>query len=245
VAFYTDKASLFRTAPKVARDQKAVPRDEREPLPPTQIGRALQELGIVWIAAHSAQAKGRVERSFGTAQDRLVKGLRVAGAGAIEEANQYLEEEFLPWWNQHLVVAPACPADAHRSVGSEHDLAASLSQVTTRQVDNDYTVRLDGKVYRLVMDVVPTGLRGAVVRVEQRLDGRLMVRFRDRYWPLAACQKPPKQVPLSQPKAPRARKPTRPGPASRSSMERLLQKPSLPLWQAAQIDRTRTSDVLD
>lgn len=75
VSFYTDKASLFQTAPKVARDRKDLPRDEREPLPPTQIGRALQELGIVWIAAHSPQAKGRVERSFGTAQDRLVKGL--------------------------------------------------------------------------------------------------------------------------------------------------------------------------
>src|SRR6266704_4597538 len=72
--FYTDKASIFLTAPKknhTARD---------EPLPPTQIGRALQELGVGWIAAHSPQAKGRVERSFQTAQDRLVKGLRVVGA---------------------------------------------------------------------------------------------------------------------------------------------------------------------
>jgi transposase len=57
VGYYTDKASLFRTAPKIARDQTEIPRDEREPLPPTQIGRALRELGIVWIAAHSPQAK--------------------------------------------------------------------------------------------------------------------------------------------------------------------------------------------
>jgi transposase len=245
VAFYTDKASLFRTAPKVARDQKQLPRDERESLPPTQIGRALQELGIVWIAAHSPQAKGRVERSFGTAQDRLVKGLRVAGARTIEAANRYLEEEFLPWWNQHLVVAPANAADAHRPLGSEHDLAASLSQVTTRQVDNDYTIRLDGKVYRLVMDAVPAGLRGAVVRVEQRLDGRLMVRFRDRYWPVAACQKPTKAIAPRQAKPGRAHKPTRPSEGMRSSMNKLLQKPSLQVWQAAEIDRTRTSDVLD
>ena len=74
VSFYTDKASLFQTAPKIARDIKELPRDEREPLPPTQIGRALAEVGIVWIGAHSPQAKGRVERSFQTAQDRLVKG---------------------------------------------------------------------------------------------------------------------------------------------------------------------------
>jgi hypothetical protein len=52
-AFYTDKASLFQTAPKIARDQNELARDEREPLPPTQIGRALRELGIVWTAAHS------------------------------------------------------------------------------------------------------------------------------------------------------------------------------------------------
>ena len=247
VAFYTDKASIFRTTPKVARDLKDLPRDEREPLPPTQIGRALQELGIVWIAAHSPQAKGRVERSFGTAQDRLVKGLRVTGARTLEQANRYLEEEFVPWWNQHLVVSPANAADAHRPLGSEHDLAASLSRVDARQVDKDYTIRLDGKVYRLVMnDAVPAGLRGAVVRVEQRLDGSLMVRFRDRYWPVKACPKlPSAAVVLPQPKPAPARKPTRPCEDIRSTMKKLLEKPSLPVWRAAQIDRTRTSDVLD
>jgi len=127
VGFYTDKASLFQTAPKIARDQKEVPRDEREPLPPTQIGRALAELDIVWIAAHSPQAKGRVERSFQTAQDRLVKGLRVAGARTLEQANAYLETTFLPWWNQTLTVVPASADDAHRSLDATHSLAASLS----------------------------------------------------------------------------------------------------------------------
>jgi transposase InsO family protein len=66
VAFYTDKASLFRTAPKTRRDAPA-PRDQAEQ-PPTQIGRAFRELSINWIAAHAPQAKGRVERSFQTAQ---------------------------------------------------------------------------------------------------------------------------------------------------------------------------------
>ena len=92
VRYYTDKASLFQTAPKIARDSKALPRDERDPLPPTQIGRALGELDIVWIGAHSPQAKGRVERSFQTAQDRLVKGLRVAGAKTLDKA--------MPIWKQ-------------------------------------------------------------------------------------------------------------------------------------------------
>ena len=71
LAFYTDKASLFQTAEKRKRDEPGVEKDAVE-MPPTQIGRALRELGITWIPAHSPQAKVRVERNFGTAQDRLV-----------------------------------------------------------------------------------------------------------------------------------------------------------------------------
>src|SRR6266571_1051563 len=89
-AFYNDKAGLFVTSPR-----KNDP-EEREARPPTQIGRALQQLGIIWIGAHSPQAKGRIERFFGTAQDRLVKGLRLAKAASLEEANTYLEGEYLP-----------------------------------------------------------------------------------------------------------------------------------------------------
>jgi len=240
VAFYTDKASLFQTSPKIARDAKALPREGREPLPPTQIGRALQELGIVWIGAHSPQAKGRVERSFGTAQDRLVKGLRVAGAKTLEEANRYLQEEFLPWWNQHLTVAPENPVDAHRPLGKEHDLRSALCIVDTRQVGNDYTIQLDGKRYQI--GVVRAGLRGATVRVERRLDGSLAVRFRESYLPVAACPPQPKAVkatPAAKPKPVRRHRPSRPSEAARVSMSNLLKRPSLPVWKAARIDRTR------
>jgi DNA-binding IscR family transcriptional regulator len=201
VGFYTDKASLFQTAPKIARDQKEVPRDEREPLPPTQIGRALAELDIVWIAAHSPQAKGRVERSFQTAQDRLVKGLRVAGARTLEQANAYLETKFLPWWNQTLTVVPASADDAHRSLDATHSLAASLSYVETRQVNNDYTIQFDNKIYQIARDDIRTGLRGADVRVEVRLDASLAVRFRGSYLTVSECHPRPKASP-----APKARK---------------------------------------
>jgi hypothetical protein len=192
VGFYTDKASLFQTAPKVARGLKELPRDERDPLPPTQIGRALRELDIVWIAAHSPQAKGRVERSFQTAQDRLVKGLRVAGAKTLDEANAYLKTEFTPWWNRTLAVVPASADDAHRPVGKEHSLAASLSYVETRQVDNDYTIRFDTKIWQIARKDIGTGLRGAVVRAEMRLDGSFAVRFGKRYLSVAECQPRPK-----------------------------------------------------
>ncbi len=245
LAFYTDKASLFRNAPKVKRNERDLPRDEREPLPPTQIGRALQELGITWIAAHSPQAKGRVERSFGTAQDRLVKGLRVAGARTLEQANRYLQNEFLPWWNQHLVVAPANPTDAHRPVGAEHNLAAALSQVEHRQVNNDYTVQLDGKFYQIQREGICPGLRGAIVRLEKRLDGGLAVRFRERYLAVTPCGRVrPTPEPTPQPISRPAPKP-QPSPAMREAMHRLLQHPGLPVWIAAEIDKTLTSDTLE
>ena len=138
-AFYTDRASLFVNAPKNSAGE------DPKTLPPTQIGRALEELGIESIRAYSPQAKGRVERSFGTAQDRLVKGLRVAGASTIKQANAYLESEFLPWWNATLRVQPVHPDEAHRELGPEHDLDSARSHVETRRVANDYTIRFQGK----------------------------------------------------------------------------------------------------
>ncbi len=190
-------------------------------------------------------ANGRVERSFGTAQDRLVKGLRVAGVARLEEANRYLQEEFLPWWNQHLVIAPANTTDAHRSLGSEHNLAASLSQVETRQIDNDYTLQVDGQFRRIERSSICAGLRGATVRIERRLDGSLAVRFRERYLEHTACAVPVKPVPAPKPVQPRTAKQRKPSAAMRESMDRLFHNPGPPVWKAGRIDRTRTSDKLE
>jgi len=186
LSFYTDKASLFQTAEKRKRDEPGVEKDAVE-MPPTQIGRGLLELGITWIAAHSPQAKGRVERNFGTAQDRLVKGMRVAGVKTIAEANEYLTNDYLAWWERELTVEAANPDDAHRRLDKSHNLAASLSHVETRQVRNDYTLRWDGKLYQIERGAVTTGLRRANVRVEERLDGSLAVRHGERYLPVKEC----------------------------------------------------------
>jgi hypothetical protein len=164
-------------------------------------------LDIVWIAAHSPQAKGRIERSFQTAQDRLVKGLRVAKAGTLEQANAYLEETFLPWWNQKRTVVPARADDAHRPLAATHSLAASLSYVETRQVASDYTIRFDNRIYQIARTDVRTGLRGSQIRVEVRLDDSLAVRFRNDYLTIAECHgRPPREAPvkvLRKPAAPR------------------------------------------
>ncbi len=212
LAFYTDKAGLFQTAEKHKRDEPGVEKDPVE-LPPTQIGRALRELGIAWIGAHSAPAKGRVERNFGTAQDRLVKGMRVAGVSTLEQANQYLLEDYLVWWERELTVEAANADDAHRALDKSHHLAASLSYVETRQVRNDYTVRWHGKLYQIQRQAVTPGLRKANVRVEARLDGTLAVRHRERYLPIAECTGASKPAAMAAPKpVPKQR-----GPRARST----------------------------
>jgi hypothetical protein len=190
LAFYTEKATHFHTAQKRRRDEPSVDKDRFE-LPPTQIGRALQELGIAWIPAHSPQAKGRVERNFGTAPDRLVKGRRVAGVKTIEEANRYLEEDYLVWWERELTVEPASSDDAHRPLEKSHNLSASLSHVETRQVRNDYTFRWEGSLFQIEPGSMRSGMRGSAVRVEQRLDGSMGVRFGENYVQVSLCPAAP------------------------------------------------------
>jgi transposase len=238
LSFYTDKASLFANLPKSRRGEIAG--KDAPPLPPTQIGRALKELDIEWKAAHSPQAKGRIERGFGTAQDRLVKGLRVAEASTLEQANAYLENEFLAWWNQICTVAPSSCDDAHRPLGKEHLLTAILSHVETRQVANDYTIRFDKKLYQIQRAAVRAGLRGGTVRVEKRLDGTLAVRFQSRYLAVSECLPPPKA--LTPPKAVRSQPKVhrKPNEASRRSISGIASSGGLPVWKAAQINRTRT-----
>ena len=238
LSFYTDKAALFTTTAATRRGELAG--KDRVELPPTQIGRALKELDIEWIAAHSPQAKGRIERGFATAQDRLVKGLRVAGVETLAAANAHLENEFLPWWNRTLTVVPALADDAHRPLGKEHSLAATLSHVETRQVANDYTLRFANKLFQIQRSEIRAGLRGATVRVEKRLDGTLAVRFQDRYLAVSECASQLKPVVAPKPKPPRAKVHRKPAEASRRAISGIARSGGLPVWKAAQINRTRT-----
>jgi Integrase core domain len=241
VAFYTDKASLFHSTPKTHRKQTDLNRDEREPLPPTQIGRALRELDITWIAAHSPQAKGRVERNFGTAQDRLVKGMRVAGVSTIEQANEYLANDYLVWWERELTVEPANADDAHRRLDKNHHLAASLSHVEMRQVRRDYSLRWDGKLYRIERQAVTTGLRGADVRVEKRLDGSLAVRYREQYLPVKECAAADK---LKTTRPAKAAKTLRSGGRGSDWNQNFDLKKAPKIWQAAQGSGHRRGEAL-
>jgi len=237
VMFYTDKASLFQTAEKRRRDDPGAGKDPVE-MPPTQIGRALRELNIAWTPAHSAQAKGRVERSFLTAQDRLVKGMRIAGVNTAKGANEYLDKKYLVWWEKNMTVAPANPDDAHRPMDRSHNLAASLSHVETRQVKPDYTFSWHGERWLIDRADIVAGMRGAVLRVERRLDGSLAARFRERYLRIRRCGR---ELPQPEPTVPPKRKaPARKGPPNPDWNKNFDLKKAPRIWEAQRASERNT-----
>ena len=132
------------------------------------------------IRARSPQAKGRVERSFGTAQDRVVKEMRLAQVKTISQANALLDDGLLAKHNRLFSVPPRAAGDAHRALGTAFNVAAILSAQQERTVANDYTVRFENRSYHLDKPIYP-GERGGKVVIEMRLDGSMAIRFRENY----------------------------------------------------------------
>jgi len=175
VAVYADRASHFTTTRQPNLDEELAGQKAQ-----TQIERALGELEIEYIAARSPQAKGRVERLFKTLQDRLVKTLRRKGIATIEEANRYLDEEFIPYWRQHFAVKPTSAADAHR-LRKGFDLDAIFSVQHTRTVTDDYTFQYANDRYQIVTKSIQAGLRRSKIIIENRLDETQRIRWRKQY----------------------------------------------------------------
>jgi len=189
VAHYTDRNSIFRTT-RPAQWGEQLRGDPAR----TQFGRALNELGIQWIAAQSPQAKGRIERLFETLQDRLVKEMRLVGIDTLEAANRFLQLHFIPEWEQRFTVAPRSSRNAHRPLGPDHRLEQILSVRVARQVAQDHTVSWEGNRWGVLREQVRAGLRGAHVEIERRLDGSHWLRFRGRYLRLRHCPEPPSRA---------------------------------------------------
>jgi hypothetical protein len=171
LALYTDKGSVFVTTRPTADERNWGPAD------PTSFNEALTELRIEWIAAHSPQAKGRVERLFGTLQDRLLKELRIAKVKNLRDANRFLEDVFMPAWEKRFTVVPRSVADAHRALDT-FDLDSVLCRRQTRVVTHDYTVSLQRRPWAISRKDVRPGLRLSKVIVEFRLDDTRWIRFR-------------------------------------------------------------------
>jgi hypothetical protein len=171
-AAYTDRHGIFhrdsRTPLTLAEQLEGRPES-------TQVGRALQELGIRWIPARSPEAKGRIERLFGTFQDRLVVELRLAQARTLAQAQRILNK-FLPRYNARFAHPASHPALAWRPAPA--DLERICCFKYQRTVHHDNTVQLDGRCLQLQPGPIRRSYTGLRVDVHAHLDGRLTVSYR-------------------------------------------------------------------
>ena len=170
-AVYHDRHTIFVPPPRQRETLEEQLAGEREP---TQVGRALRDLAIASIAAHSPQAKGRIERLFGTLQDRLVAELGVAGAATREEANAVLAA-YLPRFNARFAVPPAVAAPAWRPLAPGSDPWQICCLCYTRVVGRDDTVRLGEHRLQLLLPRGVGTLARRRVEVREHLDGSLSV----------------------------------------------------------------------
>lgn len=174
-SLYVDRDSIYEPTREATVDEELA---ETGPL--TQFGRAMQELEVKLICAHSPQAKGRVERRNGVFQDRLVKALRLAGINDLGKANAFLESTFLPELNRRFSVEAKQSADVHRRLPRGLSLDCVLSFQEPRVVQNDWTVRWRGRWFQLTEANRKLALVRQRVVVCEHLDGTVHLRFRGR-----------------------------------------------------------------
>lgn len=170
-ALYRDRHGIFETPAKGLQTLEEQLVDRRLP---TQFGRALDELGITSIAARSPQAKGRIERLWGTFQDRLVVELRLAGADDRETANRLLGR-FLARFNRRFAVPPLNPQPAWRALPAGIRLDHVCSHRYRRTVARDGTIRAGATILQLPARPNGRSRAGQRVELQLRLDGRLVV----------------------------------------------------------------------
>ena len=172
LAVYSDRHAVFKHTGEVGQ----------KPAGPTQFARAMEELGIRQIFARSPQAKGRVERTAGTFQDRLVTELRLAGVTTIDEANEVLHR-FLPRFNEKFGVPAEHSSVAYRPMESSVALDQILCFKHRRKVARDNTVKYNWRTLQLLLGKERPSYAGAQLEVHEGLDGLLLVQYRGRTIP--------------------------------------------------------------
>ena len=164
-SLYLDKHTAYKSPAKPTIEDRLAGRE-----PQSQFERAMRELGVQVIHAHSPQAKGRVERLFRTFQDRLVKEMRLEGIKTREEANRFLGKYLSVhnrWYSRPAI------GEVHRPVPERMDLSRVLCIRAKRGVRNDGTIVYNKSIYQVLESIRPRQ-----VYVEERLDGRLYVTHR-------------------------------------------------------------------
>ena len=153
----------------------------------------------------TTQSKGKVERTFGTAQDRLIKEMRVAGISTLDAANRFLAEYWVPFWNERFAVEPQDTLDAHRPLPPGIDLEALFAETETRKVARDFTIRFKNRYWQ-IPEREARGVRpGDEVVVERRLCGDIHFRIGQRYLAVESLgrARPPATPTKAQPAKPR------------------------------------------
>lgn len=187
VAIYLDKFSTYKVNHKNAVDNEELM---------TQFQRAMEELDIRVINANSPQAKGRVERLFGTLQDRMIKELRLADVKTVDEANQFVCEEYIPDHDRRFSVPAKNTNDAHRSLPDElrTKLPAIFSVQSKRKVRNDYTIQFKNKWFQLEGTRSVAIYKRDEVIVEERLDDTIHIRLKNTYLNYRVLPERPKRI---------------------------------------------------
>ncbi len=168
-AFYSDKFSVFRVNLPEALSGTGL----------TQFGRAMKELEIELICAHSPQAKGRVERANQTLQDRLVKELRLRSVSSVEAAHAYLPE-FIADFNARFAVAPRSEEDAHRALEPREVLDRVLTLCERRTLSKNLTLSYQNVIYQISTRRAAYTMRGARVEVRETSGGEVSIEYRGR-----------------------------------------------------------------
>jgi transposase len=165
-SFYTDRGSHYFYTPEVG--------GKVDKTRPTQVGRALAQLGVVHIAAYSPEARGRSERMFGTLQDRLIKELALAGITEIGAANAWIKADYLPTHNKRFMVVPALPDSAFVSTEASR-LTETLCHEDDRTVGRDNTIAWAGMRLQIPESPLRRHYVQAKVKVHAYPDGTLAV----------------------------------------------------------------------
>jgi len=186
-SIYVDKFSTYKLNQRAAMENH----DTK-----TQFERAMQELNIEPITAHSSQAKGRVERLFNTLQDRLIKEMRLEKISTITEANEFLVKVFLPKFNARFSVEPRAKSNLHKKINQME--AKKLDSIFSRQyqriVRNDFTISFNKQWRQLIKQQSVTICKGDVITVEQRLDNSIHFRLRGKYLNYKILPERPKKL---------------------------------------------------
>lgn len=166
IAFYTDKHSVFRVNRQNLEEGRNI----------TQYARGLKRLEINLICANSPQAKGRVERSFGVLQDRLVKELRLNDISSIEEGNVFLPE-FIEDHNEQFAKEPYSKEDAHRKVLRSQDLERIFAREEKRKLTKNLTFQYENSLYQIKIKDPGYRLRGAEVTIVKEKPEEIKIEY--------------------------------------------------------------------